>query len=128
MAHTKRTIDDMKRLKSPQGKPASAGNPALKGTLISKGNLRIRRRRQAHSRRLLATEKRIKYVSAMHDSVTQALFSLSLTLRAARRNMGLLDEESTRLLDEAERLAQRAVAEMCAITFEMRPEVLEEAG
>jgi signal transduction histidine kinase len=128
MARTKRTIEDMKRLKSPQRNPASAGNPALKGTLISRGNLRMRRRRPAHSRRLLATEKRTKYVSAMHDSVTQSLFSLSLTLRAARRNMSQLDEESALLLDEAERLAQHAVAQMCALTFEMRPQVLNEAG
>lgn len=88
----------------------------------------IRKPTHSHPHRLLAIEARTDYLSKMHDSVTQSLFSLGLTLRAARRSMGPVGEESVRLLDQAERLAQRAVAEMCALTFEMRPQVLNEAG
>lgn len=63
----------------------------------------------------------------MLDSVTQSLFSLTLTLRAARRSMSST-EEAERLLDSAEDLAQRALSEMCALTFEVRPQVREQVG
>jgi signal transduction histidine kinase len=64
----------------------------------------------------------------MLDSVTQSLFSLTLTLRAARRNVSENNEEAERLLDSAEDLAQRALSEMCALTFEVRPHVREQVG
>jgi len=64
----------------------------------------------------------------MLDSVTQSLFSLTLTLRAARKGMSENSKETERLLDSAEDLAQRALSEMCALTFEVRPEAREQVG
>jgi signal transduction histidine kinase len=66
----------------------------------------------------------------MLDSVTQSLFSLTLTLRAARQagDTSQTSGETKRLLDSAEELAQGALSEMCALTFELRPEARKQVG
>jgi len=79
-----------------------------------------------------ALEERHRLARELHDSVSQALFSMSLTARAVQ----LAAEESgmdpdgqvaqgvAQLLD----LTQGALAEMRALIFQLRPEALHEEG
>ena len=91
---------------------------------------RIHKLRQKRARKSYPAEGQARLDSEMFDSVTQSLFSLTLTLRAARQagETSQASGETERLLDSAEELAQRALSEMCALTFELRPEAREQAG
>ena len=80
----------------------------------------------------LALEERNRLAQELHDSVSQALFSLTLHTRAAqlafeqRQSIGADKLESH--LGELGRLTQAALAEMKALIFELRPEALREEG
>jgi signal transduction histidine kinase len=75
-------------------------------------------------------EEQARLDGEMFDGVTQSLFSLTLTLRAARQAgpASQASAEAECLLDSAEALAQRALSEMCALTFELRPQAREQTG
>ena len=64
----------------------------------------------------------------MVDSITQSLFSLTLTLRAIRRSGGWAEGSAGPLFDTAEELARHSLAEMCALSFDMRPDARAKAG
>gem|GEM_PF-4859734 len=89
---------------------------------------RIHKPGRTRSSQLPVIEQQANLDGEMLDSVTQSLFSLTLTLRAARKGMSENSKETERLLDSAEDLAQRALSEMCALTFEVRPEAREQVG
>ena len=80
----------------------------------------------------LALQERNRLAQELHDSVSQALFSLTLHTRAAqlafeqRQSIGA--DKLERHLDELGRLTQGALAEMKALIFELRPEALREEG
>lgn len=84
---------------------------------------------QAHDKARL--EERQRLARELHDSVTQALFSISLIARSAEV---LLQREGTHSAGILEKLAdlrqltQGALAEMRALIFELRPGALEEEG
>jgi signal transduction histidine kinase len=64
----------------------------------------------------------------LHDSVSQALYSIALGSRTAR---ALLDRDPHRAIEPLEFVlaqAERGLAEMRALIFEMRPEALEQEG
>lgn len=82
----------------------------------------------AQSNKLATVEERARLARELHDSVTQSLFSLNLTLRAARRNMQLSPTQAEGLLDNVQELAQGALAEMRALIFELRPQALANEG
>ena len=82
---------------------------------------------EAHRR-----EERHRLAGELHDSVSQALFSMNLHVRAvelAVRRQGA-DEEGrvTRGLAELRVLTQGALAEMRALIFQLRPDGLHEEG
>jgi PAS domain S-box-containing protein len=83
-------------------------------------------RRQAAE--LAASEERAHLARELHDSVTQALFSMTLQVRSLEL---LLDREPGRVagkLVELRELQRDALAEMRALIFELRPGNVEELG
>ena len=68
----------------------------------------------------------------LHDSVSQALFSMTLHVRTAQRHLaaaGLAPEHPVAVeVDQLRSLTQAGLAEMRALIFELRPGALEEEG
>jgi nitrate/nitrite-specific signal transduction histidine kinase len=82
----------------------------------------------AQSNKLATVEERARLARELHDSVTQSLFSLNLTLRAARRVLKADPDQAVNLMDNVQELAQGSLAEMRALIFELRPQALENEG
>jgi signal transduction histidine kinase len=77
---------------------------------------------------LAAAEERNRLARELHDSVTQTIFSLTLTAQAARM---LLDQDASRAaaqLDRVQELAQDALAEMRSLIRQLRPKTVAEQG
>jgi signal transduction histidine kinase len=86
----------------------------------------------AEAQERLAIEARHRLAGELHDSVSQALFSMTLETRAAQL---ALEQEQADLVDDVGRrlarlreLTENALAEMRALIFELRPEALREEG
>ena len=78
---------------------------------------------------LIATEERNRLARELHNSVAQALFSISLYSDASRRALTTNRLEAVREnLDELAQLSREALADMRLLIFELRPPVLEESG
>lgn len=80
------------------------------------------------NRELSIVEERNRLARDLHDSVTQTLFSLSLTAEAAAE---LVDRDPAGAKDQARNvaaLARSALAEMRTLVFELRPPALEAEG
>jgi PAS domain S-box-containing protein len=76
-------------------------------------------------------EERGRIARDLHDSVSQALFSMSLHARAAQlaaQRTGLEEGALRASLDELAIPANGALAEMRALIFELRPGALQEEG
>jgi signal transduction histidine kinase len=82
----------------------------------------------AQTSKLATVEERARLARELHDSVTQSLFSLNLTLKAARRSIDSNPARADTLLDNVQELAQGALAEMRALIFELRPQALANEG
>ncbi len=86
----------------------------------------------AQSRQVAALEERARLARELHDSVTQALFSMTLHTRAAQlsaaREGNGPEEQLSRSLAQLHDLTQGALAEMRALIFELRPGALSEEG
>ena len=73
-------------------------------------------------------EERSRLARDLHDSISQQLFSMTLTAQAARVQ---LDKNPARTATQLERLqetAAAALAEMRALIFQLRPPALNEQG
>ena len=81
------------------------------------------------ARTLASLEERQKLARELHDSVSQALYGISLGAQTAR---ALLDSDepakAAKPLDYVVDLADAALTEMRALIFELRPESLETEG
>lgn len=65
----------------------------------------------------------------LHDSVTQALFAMTLQARTSKRHLSVGNTDGATIgLAAVEDLAAGALAEMRALIFELRPEALAEEG
>jgi PAS domain S-box-containing protein len=77
---------------------------------------------------LAALEERQKLARELHDSVSQALYGISLGTHAARTALERDPEHVAEPLDYVLSLAEAGLAEMRALIFELRPESLETEG
>ncbi|NSW53459.1 MAG: GAF domain-containing protein [Anaerolineae bacterium] len=86
-----------------------------------------RLRRQAQEGAVVQERQRL--ARELHDSVTQALYSLNLMVNAARRfaESGNL-ERSLYYLDQLPDISQQALKEMRLLIYDLRPSALEEEG
>jgi PAS domain S-box-containing protein len=83
-------------------------------------------RRQAAE--LAAGNERANLARELHDSVTQALFSMGLTTRSLELLLDTDPEGARAKLAELRELQRDALAEMRALIFELRPSSLEQDG
>ncbi len=85
-----------------------------------------------HAQTMAAVEERQRLARELHDSVTQALFSITLHARAAQLAFAQtgLDPDGPlgRSIADVRELTQGALAEMRALIFELRPDALAEEG
>jgi signal transduction histidine kinase len=82
----------------------------------------------AQAQQLAALEERNRLARDLHDSVTQTLFSITLTAESARAMMVKKPERVGAQLERLQNLARGALAEMRALIFQLRPAALEEQG
>jgi PAS domain S-box-containing protein len=80
-----------------------------------------------------ALEERQRLARDLHDSVSQALFGISLGANSAKQAFARNDSERkaaevNRSLDYLIHMAETATAEMKSLIFELRPESLEQEG
>ena len=75
-----------------------------------------------------AFEERQHLARELHDSVSQALYSIVLGSHAARKQLETSPKEANKALEYVQDLAEAGLAEMRALIFELRPEVLEQEG
>lgn len=83
-------------------------------------------RRQAAE--LAAGQERAHLARELHDSVTQALFSMGLTMRALELLLESDPAGARQKLVELRDLQRDALAEMRTLLFELRPQSLEKDG
>jgi PAS domain S-box-containing protein len=83
-------------------------------------------RRQAAA--IAANEERANLARELHDSVTQALFSMGLTMRALELLLDRDPDGVRQKLHELQELQKDALAEMRTLIFELRPQGLETDG
>lgn len=77
---------------------------------------------------MAAVQERNRLARNLHDSVTQTIFSMTLTADTARIQ---LDRDSSQVafhLERIQQLAQSALSEVRSLVFELRPTMLSEAG
>lgn len=77
---------------------------------------------------IAANEERANLARELHDSVTQALFSMGLTARALELLLDRDPEAARGKLAELRDLQKDALAEMRTLIFELRPQGLETDG
>jgi signal transduction histidine kinase len=75
-----------------------------------------------------AFDERQHLARELHDSVSQALYSIVLGSHAARKQLEVNPVQAKSALEYVENLAEAGLAEMRALIFELRPEVLEKEG
>jgi signal transduction histidine kinase len=83
---------------------------------------------QRQAGELATAGERARLARELHDSVTQALFSMTLTTRSIELLVDRDPGGAKRMLGELRELERDALAEMRALIFELRPGHLEELG
>jgi signal transduction histidine kinase len=77
---------------------------------------------------LAAVEERQRLARELHDSVSQALYGISLGVHTAQLQLDRNPQELAESLEYVLELAEAALMEMRALIFELRPESLEIEG
>jgi len=80
------------------------------------------------AQRLAAVEERQRLARELHDSVSQALYGISLAAHTAHSYVERGSPQAAEPLEYLLRLADAALAEMRALIFELRPDSLEKEG
>jgi signal transduction histidine kinase len=114
-------LDDVQALRPADVEVAAA---IARSTALAVENARL----MEQSRQLAASEERNRLARELHDSVTHALFSISLITQALPT---LMERDMSRARERVERLqevSRGALAEMRALIFQLRPAALEEHG
>lgn len=79
-------------------------------------------------RELTVIEERTRMARELHDAVSQKLFSLRLTARAAAALTRTDPEAAARAIERVERMAGEALTELRAVIVELRPAELDRHG
>ncbi|WP_433352275.1 GAF domain-containing sensor histidine kinase [Microtetraspora malaysiensis] len=79
-------------------------------------------------RELTVIEERTRMAHELHDAVSQKLFSLRLTAQAAASLLETDPGRAAREIDQVQRLAGEALAELRAVIVELRPAELDRHG
>jgi signal transduction histidine kinase len=87
-------------------------------------NARLSRRAQEAA----VLEERSRLARDLHDSVSQQLFSMTLTAQAARAQLEKNPARTAAQLERLQETAAAALAEMRALIFQLRPPGLAELG
>ena len=82
----------------------------------------------AEARGKAALEERQRLARELHDSVSQALYGISLGAKTARTLLERATNQAADPLDYVLSLSEAGLAEMRALIFELRPESLEREG
>jgi PAS domain S-box-containing protein len=83
----------------------------------------------ARAQDMAALEERQRLARELHDSVTQALYGVTLYAEAATRLLAAGEQDATTAyLHEVRTTAQEALQEMRLLIFELRPPILEQEG
>jgi PAS domain S-box-containing protein len=77
---------------------------------------------------MAALEERQRLARDLHDSVSQALYGMTLGARTARALVQQDPTRATEALDYVLSLAEAAFAEMRAVIFDLRPDSVEQEG
>lgn len=77
---------------------------------------------------LAAAEERNRLARELHDSVSQTIFSMTLTAQAARMLMEKDPPRAVSLLDHLQTLSHNALAEMRTLIQELRPHSIVQNG
>ena len=80
------------------------------------------------SRELSIVEERNRLARELHDSVTQTLFSLTLTAEAAATVIDRDPDEAKAQLRRLQELTREAMDELRSLIFELRPPAAESDG
>ena len=80
------------------------------------------------ARTLAVVEERQRFSRDLHDSVSQALYAISLGAQTARELMDSDPSSAIEPIDYVVSLADAALAEMRAMIFDLRPEALAQEG
>jgi PAS domain S-box-containing protein len=89
---------------------------------------RLEEELRRHAAELAANQERAHLARELHDSVTQALFSMGLTLRTLELLLDSDPDAAGGKVRELRELQRDALAEMRALIFELRPASLETDG
>lgn len=77
---------------------------------------------------LAVVEERNRLARELHDSVTQMLFSITLTLQAGRVLLKKKPTQAEAQMDKAQQTAHEALAEMRSLIHQLRPASMQERG
>ncbi|MBN2472845.1 MAG: sensor histidine kinase, partial [Anaerolineae bacterium] len=100
------------------------------GDLVLAALERIRLKQQSEQamQTFAVLEERNRLARELHDSVSQALYGIVLSVKTAQIQLETTPDEVGASLDYALTLSQAALSEMRALIFELRPETLEKEG
>ena len=90
--------------------------------------VRLERELRRQAGELAAGEERAHLARELHDSVTQALFSMTLVARSVEMLLEKDPDTARTHLTQLRELQREALAEMRALIFELRPGNLEQDG
>ena len=90
--------------------------------------VRLERELRRQAGELASGEERAHLARELHDSVTQALFSMTLVSRSVEMLLGTDPDAARTHLTQLRELQREALAEMRALIFELRPGNIESDG
>jgi signal transduction histidine kinase len=127
---TKETVIGVLHIQSERPNAFDESDLVILQSLADQATLVIENAQLYEQAQQMATlEERQRLARELHDSVTQALYGVTLYAEAAARLLSVGDAElASDHLHEVRQTAQEALQEMRLLIFELRPPVLEQEG